>query len=217
MRVVKRSSKRFLVALLALAPVATACRMDMHDQPKYQPYEKSAFFPDQRAARPVVEGTVARGHLNADRWFYEGRGPSNETVAEFPSPVTAATLTRGRERYDIYCSPCHDRTGGGNGMIVQRGYIKPTSFHDDRLRTAPVGHFFNAMTNGFGVMPSYAVQIPPADRWAIVAYVRALQLSQNATLADVPADAHAKLDQSAEEQLRGTVSGGAAHHGGGHE
>lgn len=213
MRVVKRPSKRFLVALLALAPVAAACRMDMHDQPKYQPYEKSTFFPDQRAARPVIDGTVARGHLNEDRWFYEGRGPANETVAELPSPVTAEALRHGRERYDIYCSPCHDRTGSGNGMIVQRGYIKPTSFHDDRLRSAPVGHFFNAMTNGFGVMPSYAAQIPPADRWAIVAYVRALQLSQNATQADVPPDAQAKLDQPAEEQLRGA----AASHGGGHE
>jgi len=213
MRVVKRPSKRFLVALLALAPAVSACRMDMHNQPKYQPYEKSAFFLDQRAARPVIEGTVARGHLNADRWFYEGRGPANETVAEFPSPVTAETLKRGRERFDIYCSPCHDRTGSGNGMIVQRGYIKPTSFHDDRLRSAPVGHFFNAMTNGFGLMPSYAVQIPTADRWAIVAYVRALQLSQNATAADVPADARAKLDQPVEEQLRGA----AAPHGGGHE
>jgi len=213
MRVVKRPSKRFLVALLALAPVAAACRMDMHDQPKYQPFEKSTFFQDQRAARPVIDGTVARGHLNEDRWFYEGRGSANETVAELPSPVTAETLRHGRERYDIYCSPCHDRTGSGNGMIVQRGYIKPTSFHDDRLRSAPVGHFFNAMTNGFGVMPSYAAQIPPADRWAIVAYVRALQLSQNATPADVPADAQAKLDQPVEEQVRGA----AASHGGGHE
>ena len=185
----------------------------MHDQPKYQPYERSSFFPDQRAARPVVEGTIARGHLNADRWFYEGRGPANETVAELPSPITAATLQHGRERYDIYCSPCHDRTGSGNGMIVQRGFIKPTSFHDDRLRNAPVGHFFNAITGGFGLMPSYATQIPPADRWAIVAYVRALQLSQNATLADVPADALAELDRPA-----GTATqGSSAPHGGGHE
>lgn len=213
MRVVKKPSKRFVAAVLALAPMVAACRMDMHDQPKYQPYERSSFFPDQRAARPVIEGTVARGHLNVDRWFYEGRGPANETVAELPSPVTAEMIGRGRERYDIYCSPCHDRTGSGNGMIVQRGYIKPTSFHDDRLRSAPVGHFYNAMANGFGTMPSYAVQIPPADRWAIVAYVRALQLSQNATLADVPADDRAKLDQPAEEQLRSV----AAPHGGSHE
>jgi mono/diheme cytochrome c family protein len=213
MSVLKNSSRRLLLVVLTLAPLAAACRQDMHNQPKYQPYEHSSFFLDQRAARPVVEGTVARGHLNADRWFYEGRGPANETVAELPSPLTAATLQRGHERFDIYCSPCHDRTGSGNGMIVQRGYIKPTSFHDDRLRNAPVGHFFNAMTNGFGVMPSYAVQIPPADRWAIVAYVRALQLSQNATLADVPPDARGELDRPPEEQ----VAGAATSHGGGHE
>ena len=214
MRVRKNQSFRRLLVVLALAPLAAACRQDMHNQPKYQPYEESSFFPDHRAARPVPEGTIARGHLNADRWFYEGRGPNNETVAEFPAPVTAATLARGRERFNIYCSPCHDRTGSGNGMIVQRGYIKPTSFHDDRLRNAPVGHFFNAMTNGFGMMPSYAVQIPPADRWAIVAYVRALQLSQNATLADVPPDARAELDRPAGATDQG---GAAASHGGGHE
>jgi mono/diheme cytochrome c family protein len=213
MSVLKKPSRRLLLVALALAPLAAACRQDMHDQPKYQPYEASSFFPDHRAARPVVEGTVARGHLNEDRWFYEGRGPANETVAAFPAPVTAATLKRGHERFDIYCSPCHDRTGSGNGMIVQRGYIKPTSFHDERLRNAPVGHFFNAMTNGFGVMPSYAVQIPPADRWAIVAYVRALQLSQNATLADVPPDARGELDRPPEEQMNDAATA----HGGGHE
>jgi mono/diheme cytochrome c family protein len=213
MRVAQHSPIRLILALSLLAPIAIACRQDMHDQPKYKPYEHSSFFPDQRAARPVVEGTVARGNLNADRWFYEGRGPANEIVTEFPSPVTAETLKRGHERYDIYCSPCHDRTGSGNGMIVQRGFIKPTSFHDERLRNAAVGHFFGAITGGFGVMPSYAVQIPPVDRWAIVAYVRALQLSQNATLADVPPDALAELDRPA------GVAGkeAAASHGVGHE
>lgn len=213
MSVLKKPAFRLLLAVTMLAPLAAACRQDMHDQPKYQPYEASSFFPDHRAARPVVEGTVARGHLNEDRWFYEGRGPANETVTQFPAPVTAAMLKRGHERFDIYCSPCHDRTGSGNGMIVQRGYIKPASFHDDRLRDAPVGHFFNAMTSGFGVMPSYAVQIPPADRWAIVAYVRALQLSQNATLADVPPDARGELERPPEEQMASP----AASHGGDHE
>jgi mono/diheme cytochrome c family protein len=213
MSVLKKPAFRLLLAVTMLAPLAAACRQDMHDQPKYQPYEASSFFPDHRAARPVVEGTVARGHLNEDRWFYEGRGPANETVAQFPAPVTAAMLKRGHERFDIYCSPCHDRTGSGNGMIVQRGYIKPASFHDDRLRDAPVGHFFNAMTSGFGVMPSYAVQIPPADRWAIVAYVRALQLSQNATLADVPPDARGELERPPEEQMASP----AASRGGDHE
>lgn len=202
---------RVLGLLALLAPLASACRMDMHDQPKYQPFERSAFFTDGRAARPLVQGTVARGQLREDRWYYQGIGPSNEPVAAFPEPVTLATLERGRERFDIYCSPCHDRTGTGNGMVVQRGYQRPTSFHDPRLRTAPPGHFFQAITGGFGVMPSYAAQIPPADRWAIVAYVKALQLSQNASLADVPPDARAALDAP------DSASGQGAAHGGAHE
>lgn len=180
----------------ALAAVA-GCRMDMHDQPKYQPFESSAFFADGRAARPLPAGTVARGQLREDRWYFQGIGPANEPVAAFPEPVTAALIERGRERYDIYCSPCHDRAGSGDGMIIQRGYPRPTSFHDERLRNAPPGHFFQAITAGFGIMPSYASQVPVADRWAIVAYIRALQLSQHATLADVPDDARAGLDRPA--------------------
>jgi mono/diheme cytochrome c family protein len=202
-------------ATLALALVALAaagCRMDMHDQPKVQPYEKSSFFPDGRGARPLPAGTIARGRLEADTWFYEGKTATGEMVALFPAPVTRADIARGRERYDVYCSPCHDRTGGGEGMIVQRGYVKPTSFHDERLRAAPPGHFFNAATNGFGVMPSYAKQIPTADRWAIVAYVKALQLSQNALLSDVPPEDAALLDGPP-----AAPAAGAAEHGSSHE
>ncbi len=180
-------------AIVAAALPLSACRQDMHDQPRYEPMEGSRFFADQRAARPVPAGTVARGQLHEDQHFYTGKvgGRFAET---FPMPVTRAVLERGRERYDIYCSPCHDRTGSGNGMIVRRGYLAPPSFHVERLRTQAPGYFFNAISNGFGKMPSYALQIPVADRWAIVAYVRALQLSQHATLADVPAAERVALE-----------------------
>jgi mono/diheme cytochrome c family protein len=173
---------RVLVA--AAAACVSACRQDMHDQPKYEPMERSAVFADQRAARPLVPDTVARGHLQLDEHYFRGmiRGKPADT---FPAPVTLEMLRRGHERYDIYCSPCHDRTGSGRGMIVQRGFPRATSFHDPRLRESPPGHFFGAMTNGFGVMPSYAKQIPVDDRWAIAAYIRALQLSQHARLDDV--------------------------------
>jgi mono/diheme cytochrome c family protein len=158
----------------------------MHDQPKFEPLEPSAFFADGRSARRPVEGTVARGQLHEDALLHTGKvGGANATV--FPFPVDAAVMARGQERYDIFCAPCHARTGDGNGMIVQRGYRQPPTLHSDRLRDAAPGHFFDVITNGFGAMPDYSAQIPAADRWAIVAYVRALQLSAHATLADVPA------------------------------
>jgi mono/diheme cytochrome c family protein len=177
---------------LFLALGVAACRQDMQDQPKYLPLQPSKFFADGRSSRPLVPGTVARGHLNDDAAYYTGK-QANEPVAALPVPVTAELLQRGRERYNIYCSPCHDRVGNGEGMIVQRGYRRPPSLHIDRLRAAPVGYFFDVITNGFGVMPRYRVQIPPADRWAIVAYVRALQLSQHATLGDVAPVARTQL------------------------
>jgi mono/diheme cytochrome c family protein len=180
----------FLVAFVALA--ASACRQDMHDQPKYIPLRESTFFGDARSARPVVEGTVARGHLNDDELAYTGK-VNGQDATMFPAPVTAATMARGRERFNIYCSPCHGRTGQGDGMIVQRGYRRPPSFFQDRLISAPAGHFFDVITNGFGAMPDYAAQIRPDDRWAIIAYVRALQLSGHATLADVPAAERDKI------------------------
>ena len=171
---------------------ATVCRQDMHDQPRYEPLEKSAFFEDGRASRPFVEGTVARGQLRLDDHFYTGK-VSGELVTTLPFAATKEVLKRGQQRYNIFCSPCHDQIGTGRGMIVQRGFRQPPSFHIDRLRQAPVGHFFDVMTNGFGTMYSYADRIQPKDRWAIVAYIRALQLSQNATLDDVPAAERSKL------------------------
>lgn len=164
----------------------------MHDQPRYEPLEGSSFFADQRSARPLVEGTVPRGFLRTDEQLYTGKS-GGQPVDTFPFPITKQVLERGRERYNIYCSVCHGRDGTGNGMIVQRGFTHPPSFHIDRLRQAPVGHFFNVMTNGIGAMYSYASRVRPEDRWAIAAYIRALQLSQNATLDDVPPQERQRL------------------------
>lgn len=184
-RPVERSSTGFLLALLLLA--LTGCRLDMHVQPKQNPFERSSFFPDHRSERPPVAGTVARGQLRADTYFYTGR--IGETVGDYmPFPVTKEVLERGRERYNIYCSPCHSILGDGNGFIPSRGFSQqPPSYHIPRLQKAPLGYFFDIMTNGFGLMPDYRSQIEPEDRWKIVAYIRALQLSQSATQADVPA------------------------------
>jgi len=162
------------------------CRQDMHDQPRFKPLAKSDFYADLRSARYPVEGTVARGQLHEDTYFYTGK-MGNNPGDYMPFPVTQEVLARGRERFNIYCSPCHSRLGDGNGMIVQRGFRSPPSYHTERLRKAPLGYFFDVMTNGFGAMPEYASQIPVRDRWNIVAYIRALQLSQNATNSDVPA------------------------------
>jgi hypothetical protein len=158
----------------------------MHNQPKYKPLRESDFYADRRSSRPIVEGTVARGDLQQDSYYYTGK-INGQPGTEFPMPVTKEVLDRGEERYNIYCSPCHSRVGDGNGMIVQRGFKQPPSYHIDRLRQAPVGHFYDVITNGFGAMSEYRSQVPVADRWAIAAYIRALQLSQNATRADVPA------------------------------
>ena len=174
---------------------ATAgCRQDMHDQPKYEPLEASSFFPDGRASRPLVPGTVARGQLREDTHLYEGK-VAGKPAETFPFPINLKTLERGQQRYNIYCSPCHDRVGNGNGMIVRRGYRRPPSYHIDRLRAAPPGYFFDVITHGFGVMPDYAAQVPVNDRWAIVAYIRALQLSQHAGLADLPPAEQTKLGE----------------------
>jgi Cytochrome C oxidase, cbb3-type, subunit III len=180
-------SPRKFIPLLLLAVMGTAgCRLDMHVQPRYNPLAKSDFFPDQRAARPLVEGTVARGDERADTYFYTGK-IGNNPGDYMPFPVTREVLERGRERYNVYCSPCHSRVGDGNGFVPSRGFArKPPSYHIERLRKAPVGYFYDVMTNGFGIMLDYSAQVSPRDRWCIAAYIRALQLSQNATQADVP-------------------------------
>ncbi len=157
----------------------------MADQPRYKPLARSTFFGDERSARPLVPGTVPRDRLDLGEAFATGK-TAGKPVQTFPLSITAELLARGQERFNIFCAPCHDRVGNGQGMVVQRGFRPPPSYHTDRLRSAPVGHFVDVMTHGFGAMPDYAAQIPPRDRWAIVAYIRALQLSQHARLSDVP-------------------------------
>jgi mono/diheme cytochrome c family protein len=229
--------------------LTSGCRQDMQDQPRYEVYESSKFFADGQASRPYVEGTIPRGHLKDDKFFYQGKNSAGQqgaagaggqalnaggarqgvlqttvpnaqggaagqpggdvnvrgnvggkigaqggeiqsqagrdAVSEFPFPVTKEVLDRGQERYQIYCAMCHGLTGYGDGMIVRRGFRRPPSYHDDRLRNEPVGHFFDVITNGWGAMPDYAAQIPPEDRWAIIAYLRALQLSQQVPASQV--------------------------------
>ena len=184
------------LAIVALALATGACRQDMHDNPRYEPLEQSTFFPDGRSQRPLVANTVARGQLRADEHLYAGK-VNGQLATEFPVPVNAQLMLRGQERFNVFCSPCHGRTGKGDGMVVRRGYRAPTSFHDPRLRQAPPGYLFDVMTHGFGAMPDYAAQIAVADRWAIAAYIKALQFSQNATIDDVPADRRADLDKPA--------------------
>lgn len=152
----------------------------MHDAPKYEPLEASEIFADGTSARPLIPGTVARGLLREDRHLYTGMSADGELVDDLPFPVTHELVERGRERYNAFCSPCHDRVGNGRGMVVQRGFKQPNTFHSDRLRATPVGYFFDVITKGFGEMSSYAAQVEPEDRWAIAAYIRALQLSQSA-------------------------------------
>ncbi len=175
----------FALLLTALAFTA-GCREDMQNQPKIIPLRESDFYADKRSARPIIEGTVARNQLKEDAYFYTGK-VGNSDGDYMPFPATAEVLARGQQRFNIYCSPCHGETGDGNGMIVQRGYKHPPSYHTPRLLKEPIGYFFDVMTNGFGAMPDYAEQVTPSDRWAIAAYIRALQLSQNATRSDVPA------------------------------
>ena len=211
--------RRTLVCLLLSASCllpSAGCRQDMQDQPKYTVYQSSGFFRDGLSSRQLVEGTVPRGYLRADREFYTGKknkaggvqgtsgaqtnattqpgvagpnpaGPTGanaqsatypDDVETFPISITMETVNRGQERYQIYCSACHGMTGYGDGLVVRRGFRTPPSFHEERLRQAPVGHFFDVSTNGWGAMPSYAAQVTPGDRWAIIAYIRALQLSQ---------------------------------------
>ena len=197
--IARRRSRRgdLALALGTAALLTLGCRQDMHDQPRYEPLEASKFFADGMASRQLPEGTVARGHLGEDVAFATGKDAAGNVVAELPVPATKQLLERGHQRFDVFCSPCHGRLGDGHGMAVRRGFKQPPSFHDDRLRDSPVGYYFDVMTHGFGVMPSYAASIPPEDRWAIAAYLRVLQLSQRAHLADLePAD-RAAVEQAA--------------------
>lgn len=182
--------------LPCLAALLAGCaENEMDKQPKYQrPYQESSFFPDGMSSRPLVPGTIPRGQLRTNRPYYEGKSTGDLLIDEIPHKVDRAFLDRGRQRYNIYCAPCHGQTGDGQGMIVKRGFSPPPSFHLERLRDAPAGHFFNVIKNGYGAMYSYASRVPVEDRWAITAYIRALQLSQHASLDDVPAETRPKLE-----------------------
>lgn len=201
-----RLTRTARAAIFALGLCASGCRQDMHNQPKFIPLRSTEFFPDRRSAREPVPGTVARGELQEDVYFYTGkRGGVLGNELPFPAgqETLARVLERGQERFNIYCSPCHARLGDGNGMIVQRGFKRPPSFHEARLRNAPLGHFFSVISNGLGAMPDYAAQIQPADRWAIAAYIRALQLSQNASLDDVAPDDRGRLQATPQPPPQG--------------
>lgn len=167
----------------------TGCRQDMADQPKNTPLSPSSFFADGRSERPLIDNTVPRGSLADDALFV----PKDSNA--FPLPLTMELLDRGRERYKIFCTPCHGLQGDGNGMIVMRGMKRPPTYHQPRLRQVPNGYIFDVITNGFGFMQGYSAQIPPRDRWAIVAYVRALQLSRNAPVSDLPEELRQKLSE----------------------
>ena len=181
-----------LVAVSML--LATGCRQDMHDQPRFEALEASDFFEDGRSARPYVNGTIARGALRENEHLYLGL-VNGEIANTVPFPVTREVLEKGHERFDIFCTPCHGQLGNGEGMIVQRGFRRPPSFHEERLRNMPVGHFYDVISNGFGTMVDYSSRIAPEDRWAIAAYIRALQLSQRATLEDVPPTERQRLEE----------------------
>src|SRR5262245_56468255 len=208
--------RRVAVAVVAVLAGAVGCiRLDMYDQPRYEPLEASPFFDNGRSSRELPKGTVARGTLHEDAFYYRGM-EDTAFARHYPMPVTRDVLKRGQQRFNIYCTPCHDPTGHGHGMVVRRGFKQPTDYHIDRLRQAPPGYFFDVITNGYGQMNGYAAQVSIPDRWAIVAYIRALQLSQGAKLADLPAGERAQ----AEEELRkpppapGDTPQSTEHHGG---
>ncbi|MDX1644195.1 MAG: cytochrome c [Thermoanaerobaculia bacterium] len=190
-----------VVVLSATLLFATGCRQDMHDQPKYEPLEQSDFFGDGQASRLPVEGTVARGSLRQDSALYTGLTADGIPIQSLPITLDRPTLERGQVVYEVYCAPCHGRTGAGDGMIVRRGFKRPESFHAARLRQSPPGYFFQVVTNGFGEMSSYAGQVAVADRWAAIAYVRALQLSQA-----VSADALSEADRRELERSAATAA-----------
>ncbi len=184
---------RSKLALVLLSAALCGCRADMQDTPKARTFRPSRFFDDQMTARPLIAGTVPATGLADDELLYNGT-VNGRLATVFPFPITHEVLERGQDRFNIYCSPCHGRLGDGDGMIVRRGFRRPPSYHIERLRKAPVGHFYDVITHGLGSMYDYAARVAPRDRWAIIAYIRALQFSQNATLADVPPAERAQLE-----------------------
>jgi mono/diheme cytochrome c family protein len=215
----RREVQRALaIALLVAGVGGAACRQDMHNGPRFKALQKSDFYDDHRSERPLVEDTVPRGWLMADDAFATGK-VNGQFVAELPVPLNLQLLQRGENRFNIYCAPCHSRTGNGDGIVVRRGFKQPPSYQDPRLRAQPIGYFYDVISHGFGQMPDYAAQIQPKDRWAIAAYVRALQVSRHATVAAVPEGDRPKLDappegpehEGAAPHAEGAKEGSAAH------
>ena len=182
-----------VTACILVMCFCVGCRRDMQDQPRTKPLRASRFFPDSRSARPIPRGAIARDELNDTDVMHTGLGNGAFTT-NFPMHITRQVLERGQQRYNIFCTPCHGFLGNGNGMIARRGFKWPANLHTDRLRNAPPGYLFQVVSNGYGAMPAYRDQISPQDRWDILAYIHALQLSRNATLADVPPDARPTLE-----------------------
>lgn len=187
---------RLLFTVVSLALIA-GCRTEMYDQPRYDTFEPSSFFPDGQSARPLIAGTVPRGWAREDEQLYYGR-VDGELATTFPFLVDEAILERGRDQYSVFCAPCHGGLGDGNGMVVQRGMSKPPSLHEQRLRDVPVGHLFDVISRGYGAMYSYSSRIKPHDRWAVVAYIKALQLSQNTPIDDLDEADRQRVEQSQE-------------------
>lgn len=209
MKKIRAHSARALTLSAATALMFVAgCRQDMQDQPKMVPQRESQFFTDGRSVRPQVEHTVARGQLREDEYFYTGLLNGKEQDA-LPFPATLQVLERGQERFNVYCTPCHSRVGNGQGMIVERGYKPAGNYHDPKRLAQPLSHYFFVMTNGYGAMPDYSSQLTPADRWAVAAYIRALQLSQNAKQSDVPQGAKVEnlIDIAEKEGLPASYAG----------
>lgn len=180
---------------MLMTSLAACGQFEMRDQPRFEPLEASGFFEDGRSARTPPEGTVPFGAFRGDLVLYTGRNPDGQPASELPVSLDRALLDRGRERYDIFCAPCHDRAGTGNGMVIRRGFRPaPPSFHSDRMRAAPLGHYFDVITSGWGAMPDYAVEVPLEDRWAIAAYIRVLQWSQAAPLDAVAPEMREQLE-----------------------
>ena len=224
-----KTTTGFCLVLAGLLFLTTGCRQDMHDQAKYEPLEPSTFYANGMASRSLVANTVPRGFLRDDTVLFTGLDGSGTAAATFPveglrgripgaedwsdKELWGELLTRGEKRYGMFCTPCHDSSGGGNGMIVQRGFQQPPSFHEERLRESPAGYFVNVVTQGFGQMSGYASQITPEDRWAIAAYVRALQLSQNVRLAELPASVAQSFESAMAEAGNAAAGHGDSGHG----
>lgn len=193
------TTTKFILLLSSVVAFTTGCRQDMQDQPKYKPLAESRFFTDGRAARAIPPGTIARDELTNDDAIHSGAN-GDVFLTTIPVPVNRTLIVRGQDRFNIYCSPCHGRLGDGDGMVHRRGFWIPPTLHTDRLRAVAPGYLYQVIANGYGAMPAYNDQIPVHGRWAIVAYIRALQLSRHATVDEVPEQQRGQLSQTEVER-----------------